>query len=163
MRRAEKERRAGRRNEAATLRAFGPSFSSYICRTCATAPGDDPAPCHHYGGASVRKSRRTLLTNDSARCRSSARPVRISLAPPGFVSFRFFFRREIAVSSSRLRFEGEDLVDLVVAELVESRSYRLSHDNSVSTRYPPAPPPEFQNVSQCWDMRIVINVKSFMK
>jgi len=78
----------------------------------------DPAPCRHYGGASVRKSRRTFLVH----CRHSARPARISLniylAFHDLVSLCLFDRSSNAssIAAARSRSKLKNLIDLVVTE-----------------------------------------------
>jgi len=79
MRREEKDRKS-RSSERGCDYALSHALSSCIFVAHALQPlpetsESDSAPYCHYGGASVRKSRRTLL----ACCRRSARLARISL------------------------------------------------------------------------------------
>lgn len=146
LRRAGKEWRDQVDGTRLRLRAFGPPFPLYICRTCATTSEETrilrPAATtgvRPYVKAGVLSSRTTRsLSLLGLACSHFARTFRL------FVLLRFFNRSSTAIATS-IRTRGSRRSRRRPRRrraLVESRS---TTDNSVSARYPPAP--EFERIS----------------
>lgn len=110
------------------------TFAAHALQPPPETSESDPAPCRYYGGASVRKSRRMLLANDSLVV-----VARLGLFAfrSHFASSRFVFSietRTAAAAATSIRTGG--FVDLVAVELVESRSivhHRQFDVGSIST------------------------------